>query len=308
VADEILTGSGGGTNILVSEVASKYVHMLLADRASLRNHPAIVNLGPDLLGGITEHVASFGFNGYDLMTSRTEIQAVSNTALTTAEGTVSPAPYRLQYETSDLMEAVSPYRIGMPGLQTAVSIAQSASMTLTSLVAQAIDGLTVVGSTGVAFTHDTFLAGQFALEQALADGPYLMVLKAKQYTDWLSDLETRGGITQWRPATEAQMILRGQGSKGTYNNIEVFTSNQVQSANANADWAGAIFGRGCVGYKELRMAAPPRSQIVTLDVEGVIRVAEARSESTGETASVGHYNVGTIVIEAARGRTLVSAQ
>jgi hypothetical protein len=308
VANEILTGSGGGTDILVSEVASKYVHMLLADRASLRNHPAIIRLGSDLLGGATEHIAKLGLNGYDLMTSRTEIQAIANNALTTAEATVTPAPYRLAYDTSDLMRAVDP--LGITGdLILPMSIAMSASMTLTNLIATGLStGLSTVGTTTVRFTHDTFLAAQFALFQALVPGPYLSVLKPIHFTDWQADLEARGGNTQWRAATEAMMALRGPGAQGVYNNIEVFSSNQVQSINAGADWASAMFGIGCIAYKEVNLGPAPRSQFVVLDVEGVIRVAEKREETTGETFTIGHYNVGVVKVEAGRGRTIVAAQ
>ena len=308
MADEILSGSGGGENLVVAQVISRMVQLQLADRASLRNHPAIVNMNPGLIGATVEKVSIVGLDGVDQMTSRTEIQSEANTAFTSSAATVTPAPFRLAYEMSDLMQAIDPNGIANP-LRFARSIAVSASMTLTNLIAQGIDGFTQVGSTGVAMTHDTFLAAQFALKQALVTPPFLFVAKPKAFTDWQDDLEARGGNTQWRAATTQMMALNGQGAEGSYNNIEVFTSDQVQSINgATVDWASSMFGRGAVGYKELRMAPPPRSQFVILDIEGVIRIAELRAERTGETAVVGHYNVGTINIEAGRGRTIVSGQ
>jgi hypothetical protein len=189
-----------------------------------------------------------------------------------------------------------------------VSIIASAAMTLTDLIAQEGDGFTQKGSTGVAYTHDTFLACQFALKQSSVPGPYLNVLQPKQFTDWQSDLESRGGVTQWRASTEEMQMLRGPGFEGVYNNIEVVTSSKVQSANSGADWAGFMFGRGALAYKEMRMAAPPRSQFVILDVGGVIRVAEMRTEDGAKTKVVGHYYVGTVTVEATRGRTAISAQ
>ena len=158
----------------------------------------------------------------------------------------------------------------------------------------------------MAFSHDTFIAAKAALIQALVPGPYLMVMKPKSFTDWSTDLESRGGLTQWRPAAAEMQNIRGNGFQGVYDNVEIFTSNQVQAVSS--DWGNFMFGRGAIGYKEVAQGAPPRSQIVLLDVNGVIRVAEFRTESEGETAVVGHYYVGTTVIEAGRGRTVLGAQ
>ena len=308
MADEILTGSGGGGDILVAEVQSKYAQLSLADRASLRNHPTLVNLGPNLIGSGTEQISIFGLDGSDLMTARTEIQAISNQAFSVSSVTCTPAPYRIAYDYSDQIGALDPSGV-VNSYRLAQSIVGSATMTLTNLIAQAIDGFTAVGTTGVDFTHDTFLAGQFALDQASVNGPYLCVLHPKQFTDWQSDLETRGGVTQWRPATAEMQMLRGQGYKGMYNNIDIFVSSKVQpDGGGSTDWYGGLFGAGAVAYKEMALGPAPRSQIVLLDVEGVIRVAESRNELSGDTQVVGHYFVGACNPEASRGRTLISAQ
>jgi len=307
MADEIYQGSGNGADLLVAEVTRREALLSLGSRASLRNHPVLIQLGDDLIGSNTLHGNLFGLDGADLMAATAEGAAVANTALTEAEYTVSPARYGLAYEFSDWMNAVDPYSV-VNSMRLAMSIVRSAGMTLTNLIAQDIDGFTQVGTTGTPMTHDTFLAAQFALEQALVPGPYLTVLKPKQYTDWQSDLESRGGLTQWRPASAEQQALRGEGFKGFYNGIEICTSNQVQGLNSNADWGGGMFGRGAIGYKELAMKPAPRSSFVIVDLNGVIRVAEVRTEREGETAVVGHYYVGTTVIEAGRGRTIVSSQ
>lgn len=308
MSNELIAGSGTyAGNVLVAEVQGRLVVLALADRFSLRNHPALIRLGEDLIGSITEHVAIYSLDGVDSMSSPTEIAAVANSTLTTAEATVAPARRGLAYEFADHMAAVDAHGV-VNSDRLAMSIVKSAAMTLTDLICQEIDGFTQVGTTTAAFTHDTFLAGQFALQQGSVDGPYLCVLKGKQFTDWQSDLESRGGNTQWRQATEEMQMLRGGGFQGYYNNVEVVQSSKVQSANASADWAGGMFGRGAVGYKELRQAPPPRSQVVILDAGGVIRVAEMRTEDSAKTKVVGHYYVGTVTLESGRGRTLISAQ
>ncbi len=304
---EIMVGSGNGADLLSSPIVRRGLLLKLGDRASLRNHPALVNLGGDLIGATSEKLNVLGLDGTDLMSSVSEASAVSNTALTEAQATVTPAMYRLQYELSDQARihdptgALNPARLGL-------SMVGSAMMTLTNLIANEGDGFTTTGTTGVAFSHDTWIATKAALIQALVPGPYLAVLKPKSFTDWTTDLESRGGLTQWRPASAEMQVLRGGGYQGEYDGVEVFTSNQVQGMNSNADWGNFMFGRGAIGYKELAQGPAPRSQLVILDLNGVIRIAESRTESEGETAIVGHYYVGTVVIEAGRGRTALGAQ
>ncbi len=305
MADEILS-SGGGGDVVVSAVTSKFARLLLGDRASLRNHPCFVNLGDDLIGATGEQTILYGLDGYDLMVSRTEIQSISNQAFTNAKKTVTPARFGIAYDYSDYISRLDPTGV-INSPRMAASIVGSAMMTFTNNAAKMIDDFSVTaGTTTVAFTHDTFLAGQFKLEQALVPGPYLCILKPKQYTDWQSDLETRGGVTQWRAATEAMQILRGLGDKGFYNDINVFTSNQVQTANAGADYAGGMFGQGALGFKELPLGPAPRSAFIIMDV-GPVRVEEDRSARTNETAVVGNYYHGFVELEDGRGVTLISA-
>jgi len=307
MADEILYGSGGGQNLVVAAVASQMVLEALADRASLRNAPQLVNLGDPLVGSGTQAFAVVGLDGYDLMSSRTEIQSIANQAFTSAQKTVTPARYGLAYSYSDYVSAVDPTGILSPA-RLSQSILGSANMTFTNNLAKMVDDFaTTAGATTVAMTHDTFLAAQFKLEQNKVPGPYLCILKPKQFTDWASDLETRGGVTQWRTATEEMMIAKGPGFKGSYNGIDVFSSDQVQSANAGADWAGGMFGRGAIGFKELALGAPAPGAIVLVEA-GPVRVELDRSVRTGETAIVGTYWHGFVEIEDLRGVTIVSAQ
>ena len=310
------TTDPGPADLISASVIARRVALLgLASRYSLRNHPSLVRIGDDIVGmtlagSLTGAVVDL--DGADIMSSVAENASISNTALTTATYTVSPADYGLSREVSDVSRRrdptgiLNPMRLGQDGVM-------SAAMTLTNLLAQEIDGGTQVGSTGVDMTHDTFLAEQFALEQALVPGPYMCTLKPKQFTDWQSDLEGRSGLTQWRPSSVQMQQLRGEGMKGAYNGIDVATSNQVQGLNANADWGGGMWGYGALGYQEEPQAPAVRSQFVLLDIPGasgrvVIRVAETRDEKGRLTAIVSHYSVGTVTIEGDRLRTIVSAQ
>jgi hypothetical protein len=304
MANEIRIGAAPGSDIIVAEIVRRGALLLLADRASLRNHPALVNLSGGMVGASTEQLNLLGLDGYDLMSAISETSAVSNTALTDAQATVSPSMFRLQRELSDQMLVHDPTGALNPA-RLAQSMIGSAMMTLTDLIAQEGDGFTQTGSSGVNFSHDTWISTKAALVQALVPGPYLMVFKPKSFTDWSTDLESRGGLTQWRPAAANMQNLRGTGYQGHYDGVEVFISDKVQAIST--DDGNFMFGRGAIGYKEVNLGPAPRSQHVILDL-GPIRIAESRTESEGETAVVGHYYVGTVTIEAGRGRTALGAQ
>ena len=304
MADELRIGGAPGSDIIVAEVVRRGALLLLADRASLRNHPALVNLSGPMPGAATEQINILGLDGYDLMSAVSELSAVANTALTDAQATVTPAMYRLQREITDQMAIHDPTGVINP-VRLATSMIGAAMMTLTDLIAQEGDGFTQTGSSGVNFSHDTWIATKAALTQALVPGPYLMVMKPKSFTDWSTDLESRGGLTQWQPAAAQMQRLRGTGFAGNYDGVDVFISNKVQAIST--DDANYMFGRGALGYKEVSFGPAPRSQHVLLDL-GPIRVAESRTESEGETAIVGHYYVGTTTIEGGRGRTALGAQ
>lgn len=312
------TADPGPADLLVAQAASKMALLMLGSRFSLRNAPWLINLGQDLVGkfeglagGGTLKIPLVGLDGLDEMSSVAENASISETAVDTAAVTVSPADFGLKRAPTDKTRrrdptgTYSPQRLAIDGVM-------AAGMTLTTLIAQEVDGGTQVGSTGVDFSHDTFLAGQFALKQGLVPGPYCWMLKPKSFTDWQADLERRGGVTQWRPATAEMQALRGEGYEGNYNGMDVLTSDKVQGLNSNADWGNACWGRGAVGYIEEPQAPAVRSQHILLDVAGpggvVIRVAEARDEDGRVTEIITHYSVGTVLIETARLRTALGAQ
>ena len=306
MANEIYTGDSGlGAALIAGTLARKIALAQLGDRGSIRNHDALVNLsGTDFAGGAAKKGALHGF-GLDNFASRTEIQAIANTAPGSATYTVTPGRNGLRYEVSEWERTVDPTGITDPD-----AIAQwlpvSYGRTLTNLIAQDGDGLTNVGSTTIDFSHDTWLLGQIALSSAGVTGPYLAVLSGNSFGDWQRDLEQRGGLTQWVPASAAMQQIRGHGFKGTYNGVDACQSAQVQTSNAGDDDANFIFGRGCLGFEEVMLARSPASQTVLLDM-GFMRVSEDHSDDTGLTSVTGVVHVGTVVMEAGRGRAFSGA-
>jgi len=307
MANEIYTGdSGQGAAVIAGTLARRVALAKLGDRESFRNHPALVLIDDPLrgMGGAALKGALHGF-GLDTMASRTEIQAIANTAPSSANYTVTPGRFGLRYEVGDWQRTIDP-----TGIHEPASIAQwmpvSYGITLATEIAKLGDDLTNVGTTTVDFSHDVFLLGQFALEAAGVGGPYLAVMSGNSYTDWQRDLEQRGGMTQFQAATAAQLQIRGPGFKGSYQGVDIFMSSYVQTINSAADDANFIFGRGCFGLKEVPMAAPSRSSFVLMDL-GFIRVEESRSADTGLTAVTATSHFGTVTMEGGRGRAFSGA-
>lgn len=307
MANEAVTGSTPGSNLLVAAAVSKLALLKLADRESLRNHPALINLGDDVVGSVTGQHALVGLDGSTPMVAATEIESVSNTALDLAKFTITTSRYSLAHEFSDFLASKDPSGI-VNSNRIAQSLVGSAMMALTGVLAALTAGFsTIVGSTGVPFTHDLFELAAASLRARGVPGPYLAVLHTEQHAQWMLDLSSRGGVSQWQAATAEQIALRGPGYQGSYMGIDIFTSSYVQSANTNVDWKGGLFGRGALGFKEEGHGPIPKSAHILLD-SGPIRIEEMRSARTQSTVVVGNYRCGAVEIEDSRGVSILSAQ
>lgn len=304
----IKTASGGGENALVSAVAIKYLQLLLADRTSLRGHPALVNLaafgaGRLGLGSTTAQYTLWGLDGYDIMGTVSEGSAMSETAITNALKTITWARKGLRRDLSDDVRSVdatgvlNPMRLAMDGFGAAME-------TLTALIAALMSGFSVQkGSTGVAFSHDLVLLGKAALIEAGVPGPYMGLFHNNHFADWMIDLEGRGGLTQWRPAAAEMQILKGPGYQGNYDGIDIFTTSRVPASGS--DYVSGLFGRGAVGYVEQEVEYGEETLILLQ--EGPIAVEIERSSTEGASRVITNYRPGAAEIEDGRGVGLLAA-
>lgn len=309
MANEVVSGSGAGASVLVSEIARRVALLQLADRASLRNHPALVNVGEDLVGAGTVKGSILALGGVDEFVAATEIEDVGNTAIGSANFTVTPGRFALARGVSDYQRIVDPTGSFDP-MALAQYMVMGYAMLFTTEIAKIGDGFTAVGTTGTEFTHDRFLLGQTALKQAHVGGGVgrpLFVMSTYSFSEWMLDLETRGGLTQWRAASVEMQTLRGTGYEGEYNGIDVFTTDRVQGLNTDADHGNFIFGSGAIGYKEVRPPRPSPNTDVILEA-GPVRIESDRTASTTVDRVIGNAWAGFSVIEAARGRVVLGQQ
>jgi len=306
VADEILTSTIA--DLTLSETLSGLVVQLLADRNGLPAHPALIEL-PDLaaLGSKTVKISEIGLMGYDLLTSQTEGSAMANTALTDGSVTVATGPYGKSYEHSDLagiIDSQGQINARMLALDAVVSV----GATLLSLIANLVDNFSnTTGASGVDATFANFLDQITALEIAKVEGPYLAIYHPVQWGDIRKDVATQsGGAIQWNQGS--QEILnrsKGLGYKGKFCDVDVWTTTYVTNANAGADRAGGMFGRGALAWGMASVAANPAIPM-QMNLGPKILFEASRSAKAGLTAYVTHMYPAAVEVLDAAGNSLIT--
>ena len=289
MANEILYA--GLADQRTAEVLSGDFLQLLAARDALPRHPALME-APDAAGnGSTVlKIPHLGISGYDLGTAMADGASVANTALTDASTTITIARYSKAYEMSDLA------RLTDQGLLNAEAFAADAAVIynqqIVNLVANLMGGFSQsVGVSGSDLTVAQFLAAISTLEVGNVAGPYLSVLHPQQVADLKAALAAAtGGAIQWLPATAAQIEQIGTGVRASFAGADIFSTTRVPSANAGADRAGGIFGRGAIawGYSSIN-ASGSADELV---IGGRILFERDRTARAGLTAYVSHYYLG----------------
>ena len=242
-------------NLRLAAILHNEVSLLLADRASLRNHPSIVNYG-NIAGSGSEtiRVPLLGVDGYDLMASTTEATAPSSaTALTYLAPEITVARFALQRAISDL--ALMTNSGGGPSLDILVQdFAGAFEMTVTSQICALFGSFSnSVGSATVDLSVDDFFAAVFQLEQSNVTGKPVAVLAPVQVSDLQNSIRQEGGALQYIPATQAMLEAKGQGYVGEFAGVDIFKSDKVATSTGRQ---GGMFVRGAIGYCEGSMTAP----------------------------------------------------
>lgn len=292
MANEIRYG-GLGDLRLTEELAAE-VQLLLADRNALGMHPALMYLGD--CGGapsLTKKLSQVGWNGYDAMSDVAEGASVTNTALTDSSVTVTVSRRAKSYIHSDHALFTD-----IQGLLSRPSFARdaaiSAQMKLTNLIALLVDDFSTTAGPGTGVNADVETLIEAGILLNIANAPVeqgiLAMLHTRQWGDVQLDIATAvAGAIQWMEATQEQIAIRGNGFKGTLFGMDIFTSNQVQTANAGADRAGGVFTRGAVAWAD---ATPQPDGNPKKTIIDKILLAEDYEVGSGETTTVQNYYCG----------------
>lgn len=280
------------TNQVTSEILTGEFLLALADRSALPNHPALVQL-PDINGGgsATLKTPQVGLLGYDKMASVGEASNVGTQALTDAAATVTVERYSKRYEASDLARVVDAHGI-LNAEMMAMDAVATYSATLRDLVANLVDNFsTTVGASGVDASIEDVLDAIAALEIAAVEGPYLAVIHPRQWHDIVKDAALNsGGAVQFAQSSQAMLeTMKGLGYKGSLLGCDWFTTLDVPTANAGADRAGGIFGRGAIAWAQGPIVADPDLPQVNI---GPVLLEKDRTAADATTGWLMHVNLG----------------
>ncbi len=290
--------SGFG-DMLVTETAASTYLLLLADRNALPAHPALLYVGNVAgSGSNVKKLSHVGLMGYDLMGAETEADDVTNTGLSDGSTSITVADRVKRYEASDLTRMVDGQGV-LRGDVLAMDALITASADMAYLVANLVDGFTAntaVGSSGVNASFANFLDAITTLEVAKVQGPYLAMLHPQQWGDIRNDVAANsGGAIQFNAGSQALIdAMKGLGLKGEFAGVTVFTSAHIPTANAGADRAGGMWGRGGVVWADgTPVADDPSNQ--TLIPGANVLFERIRANSGTRTAFQSKHPVGVSI-------------
>lgn len=296
----------------VSEVVSEEFLLTIGDRNSLPEHPALMYLGAmDGSGSDTKKVPHVALGGVEQPDPIAEGADAAVGSITDSSSTVAIARYTKGYETSDAVRMLQNVdRVGFQPLSVDALLAYM--MRLTNLIANVIDDFTTQAGpgTGNDLTVASVLAanGALAVNNVPANGGYMGVMHGQQWSDLITNGGTglSGGTQERNPELARISVLHGESFKGMWLGVDWYVSNQVATANAGADRAGAIFGRGGVLWADGRHGG------VDLDLmnqfligEGRVLFERVRNGRGAETAYLSHGYLGASLGTQA-GITLIS--
>lgn len=303
--------SGLTTDARLSQVLAQEIEVILHDQASLMGHPAIRYAG-DMAGrGSTViKIPRAGLQGYNRMAAVSEGSSTSNTALTTANTTITIARQGLQRQAYDLVTLTDPIG-GVGGINVialAADMVASAMLRFTEMVCGVTAFTSNAGTSGAVATIDDWFTAQFTLTQAsVPAAAALAVVYPKQLTNLQNSLRGESGAMQWMAATADMIARKGQGFAGSLLGTDIFVSALIPTANAGVDSSGMMFGTGAIAYAD---GSP--SPIVSYGVQypggTKIYVEFERDAAATLTKIVGNYFLGVSKDQDALGCSLTTVR
>lgn len=283
------------SDLRVAQVLSGDYLQLIADRQALPNHPALHYWGDFFGRGSNQaKIPHDSLPGYDSLVLTADGAAVANSAFVDGSTTLSVARYSKAYAPTDLAQFTSPSGEFTPARFAEDSVLSSA-LNLTDLIANLVGGFSnTVGTSGADFSLANWLAALSALEiscqGAIMPGSVMAVLHSVQVGDLRTAIgTTSGGAIQWMQPSQDQMIIRGNGYRGQYMGVDIFSSSRVPTANAGADRGGGMFVNGAIVWGDMSVQADGADQLV---IGNKVLFERDRTAAAGVTQYVTHAYQG----------------
>lgn len=274
----------------------------LTDMATIRNAPGAIDFHGSIngVGSDTSRLRFVSLGGSDHFASATEVEDVTETAITKTSVDITVARAALVRNISDLSTSTG-FSADVDPMTLARDMVNSYDGYFNTLftAAGATAGSTV-GSTGIDMSHDDFMDGIFTLELANVPGPYFAILHPRQFADWQESLRAEGGATQFLAATADMLRIKGQGFAGSHSGVDIWKMSDV--TESGGDKQGFMYGAGAFGYKvaiiDQRSMLGAGSSIAVRVDEVLVEIT--RDASRALTEVVGNAWVGLSVKEDSR--------
>lgn len=303
----------GKSDLFIAAALNQMLWQLIVDKTDLRslcvNHGSINGSG-----STASKVAQVSWDDAMAASNVDEVTADGNTDLGTAAITITVARQAIVRHVTDLYEIVGGPRPGASAF--AQDMANAASLRFTDMICALFTNLSnSVASTTVDLSVDFVSDAMYQLIQARVAGPYSAVLAPIQLTDFLDSLRSEGGSAEFQqPQTEDMLTLDsgspGYGLHGRWRGVDYWSSDSVTTNGPDRE--GAMFGRGCYGYREgvpsgLLAHSAPGSFASATPAGAPIMVEFERKVDPGHTLVAGSYFVGVAEVEDARGVLIPSS-
>ena len=174
----------------------------------------------------------------------TEGNDMSNTTLSTDGVTITAGEVGVRVDITDMVQSFAGGNMDAYARQCGLAIADKWDDDLCAL----FSGLsTSVGSSGTELTLDVLHTAIYTLEAAKAPKDYAFVLHPRQVLDIRTLIAGASGSTATffaNPANGVDVSVKPGALVGTFMGVPVYQDANVDTANAGADYLGALFAVG----------------------------------------------------------------
>ena len=308
MGDPIRTGTTPMSDILVAAI-TRSIGLTLGDRSGggLLANPVLASqfLGATRLGAaLGTKMVDVGW-GLNKFTATSQGSDFTVETLSSAAATVTPARRGMARQVSDMARALqSMDELAFIQFVTDQTIAWQQSVV--SLIASLFPSFSASGGvSGGTATWASILSAYQTLGIANSAGPYVLVLRPKDWANVASDAFALGGRVQVMPETDGYLNTVNPGFKGQFmnGNLWVYTSSELPTSAG--DTVCGMFGPEALAWDAFMPEPSPATQVLLWTP--LYGVEINRDSLKSEDQVVGSTHLGASIRQNAGGIKLLFA-
>lgn len=308
MGDPIRTGTTPMSDILVAAI-TRSIGLTLGDRSGggLLANPVLASqfLGATRLGAaLGTKMVDVGW-GLNKFTATSQGSDFTVETLSSAAATVTPARRGMARQVSDMARALqSMDELSFIQFVTDQTIAWQQSVV--SLIASLFPSFSASGGvSGGTATWASILSAYQTLGIANSAGPYVLVLRPKDWANVASDAFALGGRVQVMPETDGYLNTVNPGFKGQFmnGNLWVYTSSELPTSAG--DTVCGMFGPEALAWDAFMPEPSPATQVLLWTP--LYGVEINRDSLKSEDQVVGSTHLGASIRQNAGGIKLLFA-